>query len=215
MNKYRPDKFDAAFIASETLKQRGIENPVYWHSSVMCALVEAGADAMLDALKATEVPIDVYADALRYGLERCTSIIGGHKDDITYKGRKGKLIFIPDDPVEKDTGCIISYPKDPIAEMLDLNMFLLAQSPEIHPASKVIESEKPTFARYDIKFVKNRIYDFYDSGWYGIGNYLYNVPPKPSKEVIEEGYFCPVCGVKADRENFHICYQCLSWGIRY
>src|SRR4030042_1501845 len=67
------------------------------------------------------------------------------------------------------------------------------------------ENSPVPFARYDIKFVKNRTYDFYDQGWYGIGNYLYNVPPKPSKEVIEEGHFCLYCGQQIASAVVHYC----------
>ena len=46
-NKWRPEGFDAGAIAAKVLQGRGITNPVYWASSVMCALVEAGADAVI------------------------------------------------------------------------------------------------------------------------------------------------------------------------
>ena len=45
--KWRPEGFDAGKISAKVLQERGITSPQYWNSSVMCALVEAGADAVV------------------------------------------------------------------------------------------------------------------------------------------------------------------------
>ena len=58
---------------------------------------ETGADAMLEALRKQGIDHKVYADHLRFGLDRGKKVIEGKEDTVTYQGVKGNLVFIPDD----------------------------------------------------------------------------------------------------------------------
>jgi len=64
--------------------------------SISKASFEAGADAMLEALKKQGIDHRVYADHLRFGVDRGTKVIEGREDTVTYQGVKGTLVFIPD-----------------------------------------------------------------------------------------------------------------------
>jgi len=57
---------------------------------------EAGADAMLGALKKRGIDLRVYADHLRFGIDRGAKVLEGKEDTVTYQGVKGTLVFIPD-----------------------------------------------------------------------------------------------------------------------
>lgn len=61
---------------------------------------EADTDAILEALKQQNIPPKIYADFLRYGLERGNAVLNGKENDIMYKGQKGILLFIPDEEDE-------------------------------------------------------------------------------------------------------------------
>lgn len=58
---------------------------------------EAGADAMIGALKKQGIDHKVYADHLRFGFDRGAKVLEGKEEAITYQGVKGTLVFIPDD----------------------------------------------------------------------------------------------------------------------
>ena len=58
---------------------------------------EAGADAMLEGLLKTGVPKEVYADCLLYATERGMTRTRFEEGEVTYMGKKGKLVFIPED----------------------------------------------------------------------------------------------------------------------
>ena len=57
---------------------------------------EAGADAMLEALKKQGINHRVYADHLRFGFGRGAKVLEGKEETVTYQGVKGTLVFIPD-----------------------------------------------------------------------------------------------------------------------
>jgi len=60
------------------------------------AFFEAGADAMLEALKKQGIDHSVYADHLRFGIDRGVQVLNGKEDTIAYQGARGTLAFIPD-----------------------------------------------------------------------------------------------------------------------
>ena len=58
---------------------------------------EAGADMLLTCLLRVGIPPEVYADFLRWGLERGMENKTNRLDKVaTYKGKKGTLVFIPE-----------------------------------------------------------------------------------------------------------------------
>lgn len=106
-NQWRPEEWQNPeqedydrFAATDSLDGNGNETKNCYNA------FEAGADAMMEVLKIDPVPISVVADITRCGLER------GHINifetirhgEVTYKGQKGTLVFIPDgEPVSKTT----------------------------------------------------------------------------------------------------------------
>lgn len=68
------------------------------HSQIVDGIVfEAGADAIIEALKKHGIDHKVYADHLRFGFDRGAKVLEGKEDTVTYQGVKGTLVFIPDD----------------------------------------------------------------------------------------------------------------------
>ena len=148
IKKWRPMEFDSARIAGEVLMERHIGSPIYWESSVMCALVEAGADAMLKALRNQGYHVD--------GAAVFTCVARG----ITLRNRDntGTYIFIVDDYETDPSGAFIKdYFEPPLSNkptVWDGARKILRQQPNLdcidngtlltdyhqHPATKVIET---------------------------------------------------------------------------
>jgi len=83
---WRPEGWKNEHIASAS------GEPIYPEHQVF----EAGADAMLEALRRQGIDQKVYADHLRFGLDRGAKVLEGKEDTVTYQGVKGTLVFIPD-----------------------------------------------------------------------------------------------------------------------
>jgi hypothetical protein len=95
---------------------------------------EAGADAMLEKLRRTEIPPETFSIFLANSFITTRDI---RQRGITYQGVKGKIFFIPDDPQPE---MVVTYPEpDCLQKALDLDMFLLAQTPLPHKATKVVD----------------------------------------------------------------------------
>jgi hypothetical protein len=86
-NRWRPDGFDEYDIASELLDDEEIVIPDKLEMSIATKLVRAGANAMLAAMRKRGIHSDMF-----------------YKEDtkdklyfVTIQGKKGTLVFIPDD----------------------------------------------------------------------------------------------------------------------